>query len=194
MRGMPFAAIPIYGSAMPRSLTRQNHTEPQAYVRGGFGEEMDFACFSINSYFAALPGWQEAQIDQHEVVYLAGFYAFVALVSSPTASLSPAEAATGARATVARRLMVRGTRSELLTERIRSFQMRLGEYSALWVGVLKSANSFGAFSLRVFENVQPGDKSRQGYLEHLETFPDFCDRRVKAFHAATSAVWNSGGS
>ena len=79
--------------------------------------------------------------------------------------------------------MVRGTRAEQLTERIRSFQMRLGEYSALWVGVLKSANSFGAFSLRVFENVQPGDKVRQGYLEHLETFPDFCDRRIKAFHA-----------
>jgi hypothetical protein len=58
---------------------------------------------------------------------------------------------------------------------------------------LKSANSFGAFSLRVFENVQSGDKSRQGYFEHLETFPDFCDRRVKAFHAATSTVWNSGG-
>jgi hypothetical protein len=193
MRGMPFDAIPIYGSGMPRSITRQNHTEPQAYVRGGFGEEMDFACFSINSYFGALPGWQEIQIDQHEVVYLAGFFSFVALVSSPTASLSPAEAATGARATVARRLMVRGTRSELLTERIRSFQMRLGEYSALWVGVLKSANSFGAFSLRVFENVQTGDKSRGGYLEHLETFPDFCDRRIKAFHAATSTVWNSGG-
>ncbi len=193
MRGMPFNTVPLYGNGMPRSITRVDHTEPQAYVRGGFGEEMDFACFSFTSYFAALPGWQESQIDPHEVVYLAGFFAFVALVSSPSASLPPAEAATGARATVARRLMVRGTKAVLLTERIRSFQMRLGEYSALWVGVLKSANSFGAFSLRVFENVQAGEKSRQGYLEHLETFPAFCERRIKAFHAATSATWNSGG-
>ena len=192
MRGMPFDAIPIYGSGMPRSITRQNHTEPQAYVRGGFGEEMDFACFSVTSYFAALPGWRERQIDQQEVVYLAGFFAFVALVSSPSATLSPAEAATGARATVARRLMVRGTRADLLGERIKSFQSRLSEYSALWVGVLKSANSFGAFSLRVFENVQSADKSREGYLEHLETFPDFCERRVKAFHEATSTTWNLG--
>ncbi|MGZ9032244.1 MAG: hypothetical protein ACXW2G_12780, partial [Burkholderiaceae bacterium] len=173
-------AIPIYGNGMPRLIARQNHSEAHAYVRGGFGEEMDFACFSITSYLAALPGWHESQIDQQEVVYLAGFFAFVALVSSPSASLSPAEAATGARATVARRLMVRGNRPELLTERIRAFQKRLGEYSALWVGVLKSANSFGAFSLRVFENVQSGDKSRQGYLEHLDTFPDFCERRIKA--------------
>ena len=189
MRGMPFGAIPLYGSGMRPLLARQDPPEPQAYVRGGFGEEMDFACFSITSYFAALPGWQESQIEQHEVVYLAGFYAFVALVSSPSARLSPAEAATGARATVARRLMVRGTRTELLTERIRSFQARLSEYSALWVGVLKSTNSFGAFSLRVFENVQCAEKSRQGYLEHLDTFPDFCDRRIKAFHAATSPMW-----
>ena len=195
MRGMPFDAIPNYGSAMSRLLaTRHNHVEPQAYVRGGFGDEMDFACFAVTSYFAALPGWQESQVDPHEVAYLSGFFAFIALVSSPSARLGPAEAATGARATVARRLMVRGTRAELLTERIRSFQTRLGEYSALWVGVLKSANSFGAFSLRAFENVQAGDKSRQGYLEHLDTFPDFCERRIKAFHAATSAVWNPGGN
>ena len=194
MRGMPVNALPLYGNGMPRSITRNNHTEPQAYVRGGFGEEMDFACFSITSYFAGLPGWQEGGIDPHEVVYLAGFFAFVALVSSPNASLAPAEAATGARATVARRLMVRGTKAELLTARIRSFQVRLGEYSALWVGVLKSANSFGAFSLRVFENIQAGDKSRDGYLEHLDTFPDFCERRIKAFHAATSAAWMSGDS
>jgi len=153
---------------------------------------MDFACFSVTSYFAGLPGWQESQIDQHEIVYLSGFFAFIALVSSPTSRLAPAEAATGARATVARRLMVRGTRAEQLTERIRAFQARLSEYSALWVGVLKSANSFGAFSLRVFENVQAGEKSREGYLEHLETFPDFCERRIKAFHAATSAAWSSG--
>lgn len=192
MRGMPFGAISIYGTGMPRLIARQDHTGPQAYVRGGFGEEMDFACFSVTSYFAALPGWRESQIDQQEVVYLAGFFAFVALVSSPSASLSPAEAATGARATVARRLMVRGTRAELLGERIKAFQGRLSEYSSLWVGVLKSANSFGAFSLRVFENVQAGDRSREGYLEHLETFPDFCERRVAAFHAATSATWNSG--
>lgn len=191
MRGMPFDAIPIYGSGMPPLLARQNQPELHAYVRGGFGEEMDFACFSVTSYFAALPGWQEDQIDQHEIVYLSGFFAFIALVSSPTSRLGPAEAATGARATVARRLMVRGTRAEQLTERIRAFQARLSEYSALWVGVLKSANSFGAFSLRVFENVQSGDKSREGYLEHLETFPDFCERRIKAFHAATSAAWSS---
>lgn len=194
MRGMPFSAVPLYGSGMPRSLAPHHHAEPRAYVRGGFGEEMDFACFSLSSYFAALPGWEETQIDQQEVVYLAGFFAFVALVSSPSASLAPAEAATGARATVARRLMVRGTKAESLTERIRSFQSRLSEYSTLWVGVLKGANSFGAFSLRVFENVQTGEKSRKGYLEHLETFPDFCERRIKAFHAATSATWNSGGN
>lgn len=192
MRGMPLNGIPIYGSGMRRLMDGQDHSEPQAYVRGGFGEEMDFACFSVTSYFAALPGWQEGHVDQSEVVYLAGFFAFIALVSSPSARLGPAEAATGARATVARRLMVRGTKAELLTDRIRAFQKRLSEYSALWVGVLKSENSFGAFSLRVFENVQSGDKSRQGYLEHLETFPDFCERRIKAFHEATSAAWNTG--
>ncbi len=40
---------------------------------------------------------------------------------------------------------------------------------------MKSANSFGAFSLRVFEHVQSGDKSREGYLEHLETFRTFAN-------------------
>ncbi len=62
-----------------------NHSliEPRGYVRGGFGEEMDLACLSIASHFAALPGWQESQIDPHEVAYLAGFFAFIALVSSP---------------------------------------------------------------------------------------------------------------
>ena len=54
--------------------------EPRGYVRGGFGEEMDLACLSITSHFAALPGWQESQLDPPEVVYLAGFFAFIAVL------------------------------------------------------------------------------------------------------------------
>ena len=158
--------------------------EPRGYVRGGFGEEMDLACLSITSHFTALPGWQENQVDPHEVVYLAGFFAFIALVSSPSAPLGLAEAATGARATVARRLMLRGTRAESLNERLRWFKARLNTYSALWVGVLKSTNSFGAFAESAFEHVQAGEKTRQGYVEHLNAFPDFCERTIRAFHAA----------
>jgi len=158
--------------------------EPRGYVRGGFGEEMDLACLSISSHFAELPGWQESRIDPHEVVYLAGFFAFIALVSSPSAPLGLAEAATGARATVARRLMLRGTRAESLNERLKSFTARLNTYSALWVGVLKGTNSFGAFAESAFEHVQAGDKTRQGYVEHLNAFPDFCERTIRAFHAA----------
>jgi hypothetical protein len=158
--------------------------EPRGYVRGGFGEEMDLACLSITSHFAALPGWQESQIDPHEVVYLAGFFAFIALVSSPSAPLGLAEAATGARATVARRLMLRGTRAESLNEHIKWFKARLNKYSALWVGMLKDTNTFGAFGTLVFENVQAGDKTRQGYVEHLNAFPDFCERTIRAFHEA----------
>lgn len=164
--------------------------EPRAYVRGGFGEEMDFACFSVTSYFVALPGWEEDQIDPNEIVYLTGFFAFVALVSSPSARLAPAEAATAARATVARSLMVRGTMAELLAERIKSFQTRLNEYSALWVGVLTSENSFGAFALRAFENVQAGHRTRHGYIEHLNMFPDFCERRIRDFHATVPPTSN----
>jgi len=158
--------------------------EPRGYVRGGFGEEMDLACLSITSHFTALPGWQENQVDPHEVVYLAGFFAFIALVSSPSAPLGLAEAATGARATVARRLMLRGTRAESLNERLRWFKARLNTYSALWVGVLKSTNSFGAFAESAFEHVQAGERTRQGYVEHLNAFPDFCERTIRAFHAA----------
>lgn len=163
-----------------------NHSviEPRGYVRGGFGEEMDLACLAITSHFAALPGWQESQIDPHEVVYLAGFFAFIALVSSPSAPLGLAEAATGARATVARRLMLRGTRAESLKENLKWFKARLNKYSALWVGVLKDTNSFGAFAELAFENVQAGDKTRRGYVEHLNAFPDFCERTIQAFHAA----------
>jgi hypothetical protein len=163
-----------------------NHSviEPRGYVRGGFGEEMDLACLSIASHFAALPGWQESQIDPHEVAYLAGFFAFIALVSSPSAPLGLAEAATGARATVARRLMLRGTRAELMNDRLRWFKARLNKYSTLWVGVLKGTNSFGAFAELAFENVQAGDKTRRGYVEHLNAFPDFCERAIRAFHVA----------
>lgn len=158
--------------------------EPRGYVRGGFGEEMDLACLSITSHFTALPGWNERRVDPHEVVYLAGFFAFIALVSSPRAPLGLAEAATGARATVARRLMLRGTRAESLNERLSLFKARLNKYSALWVGVLKETNSFGAFGSLAFENVQAGDKTRQGYVEHLNAFPDFCERTIRAFHEA----------
>lgn len=163
-----------------------NHSviEPRGYVRGGFGEEMDLACLSITSHFAALPGWQESQVDAHEVAYLAGFFAFIALVSSPSAPLGLAEAATGARATVARRLMLRGTRAELMNDRLKWFKARLNKYSALWVGVLKDTNSFGAFAELAFENVQAGDRTRRGYVEHLNAFPDFCERTIRAFHAA----------
>jgi hypothetical protein len=163
-----------------------NHSdiETRGYIRGGFGEEMDSACLSITSHFVALPGWSENRIDPHEVVYLAGFLAFIALVSSPTAPLGLAEAATGAKATVARRLMLRGARSESLNERLRSFKARLHQYSALWVGVLKSTNSFGAFAESAFENVQAADRTRQGYVEHLNAFPEFCERTIQAFHAA----------
>lgn len=145
---------------------------------------MDTACLSITSHFAALPGWNESRVDPHEVVYLAGFLAFIALVSSPTAPLGLAEAATGAKATVARRLMLRGTRAESLNERLKAFKARLNQYSALWVGVLKGTNSFGAFAESAFECVQATEKTRQGYVEHLNAFPDFCERTIQAFHAA----------
>ena len=158
--------------------------EPRGYVRGGFGEEMDLACLYITSHFAALPGWQESQLDPHEVVYLAGFFAFIALMSSPSAPLGPSEAATGARATVARRLMLRGARAESLSERLKCFKARLNKYSALWVGVLKDTNTFGAFGTLAFENVQAGERTRQGYVEHLNAFPDFCERTIRAFHEA----------
>ena len=163
--------------------------EPRAYVRGGFGEEMDFACRSITSHFVALPGWHQGRISPHEVIFLAGFLAFIALASSPSVRLPPAEAATGARATVARSLMVRGTKAEFLTERIKVFQSRLNRYSALWVGVLKSENTFGAFASYSFDSVQADDKTRQGYVEHLNAFPDFCDRRIRAFHASVPTTW-----
>ena len=163
--------------------------EPGAYVRGGYGEEMDLACLAITSYFVALPGWQESQIDQHEIVCLAGFFAFIALTSSPSAPLGLAEAATGAKATVARRLMMRGTKAESLTDRINSFKRRLNKYSKLWVGMLKGENSFGAFSSLVFRNVQAGEETRQGYVEHLNTFPDFCMQRIRAFHGTAPTTW-----
>ena len=163
--------------------------EPRAYVRGGFGDEMDSACASITSHFVGLPGWHEGRISAHEVVFLAGFFAFIALASSPTVRLPPPEAATGARATVARSLMMRGTKAESLTERIKVFHSRLNRYSALWVGVLKNENTFGAFASRAFENVQAEDKTRQGYVEHLNAFPDFCDCRIRAFHASVPKTW-----
>lgn len=169
-------------------------TEPRGYVRGGFGEEMDLACLSVTSHFVALPGWQESRVDPDEIVYLSGFFAFIALLSSPSAPLGLAEAATGARATVARRLMVRGTRAELLTERVKWFQARLNKYSALWVGVLKSKNSFGAFASLAFENVQAGDRTRQGYVEHLNEFPNFCERTIRSFHAASPSDHGSTAS
>ena len=28
------------------------------------------------------------------------------------------------------------------------------------------------------------DRTRQGYVEHLNAFPDFCERTIRAFHAA----------
>jgi hypothetical protein len=158
--------------------------EPRSYVRGGFGEEMDLACLAITSHFAALPGWQESQVDPHEVVYLAGFFAFIALASSPSAPLPPAEAATGARATVARRLMLRGAPAESLNDRLKRFKARLNKYSALWVGVLKGTNTFGAFAEFAFEHVQAGGRTRNGYVEHMNAFPDFCERTLQAFHAA----------
>ena len=163
--------------------------EPQAYVRGGFGGEMDRAYDLAIGHFLALPEWPRSRINPHETVYLTGFLAFIALASSPSARLGTAEATTGARASVARLLMTHGTKAEALTARIKSFHGRLSEYSTLWVGILKGANSFGAFSSRVFENVQVGETSRQGYIEHLNAFPEFCERRIKAFHASSSATW-----
>jgi hypothetical protein len=174
---------------MHRLLARDRRTiEPRGYVRGGFGDEMDFACVSVTGYFLGLPGWQERHLDPREVIYLTGFFAFIALASSPTTRLAPAEAATGARASVARSLMMRGTRTDSIAEPIKTFQTRLNDYSALWLGVIKGDNSFGAFASRVFENVQAGERTRNGYVEHLNMFADFCERRIKALHAAVPAA------
>lgn len=173
---------------MHRALARERPApEPRGYVRGGFGDEMDYGYLAVTGYFLALPGWRPRPLEPHEVVYLTGFFAFIALASSATVPMSPAEAATGARASVARRLMMLGTRAEGLTDRIRTFQARLNEYSALWLGVLKGENSFGAFAERVFDHVQAGEKTRLGYLEHLNAFPDFCERRIKALQTAVPA-------
>lgn len=173
---------------MQRALARERPApEPRGYVRGGFGDEMDYGYLAVTGYFLALPGWRPRPLDPHEVIYLTGFFAFIALASSATVPMSPAEAATGARASVARRLMMLGTRAEELTDRIRTFQARLNEYSALWLGVLKGENSFGAFAERVFDHVQAGEKTRLGYLEHLNAFPDFCERRIRALQTAVPA-------
>ena len=32
--------------------------------------------------------------------------------------------------------------------------------------------------------MQAGDRTRQGYVEHLNAFPDFCERTIRAFHEA----------
>jgi hypothetical protein len=173
---------------MHRALARQRPAlEPRGYVRGGFGDEMDYAYLAVTGYFLALPGWRARPLDPHEVIYLTGFFAFIALASSSTVPMTPAEASTGARASAARRLMMLGTRAENLTERIRTFQIRLNEYSALWLGVLKGENSFGAFAERVFERVQAGERTRLGYLEHLNAFAEFCERRIKALQTAVPA-------
>lgn len=173
---------------MHRTLGRERPVlEPRGYVRGGFGDEMDYAYLAVTGYFLGLPGWRARPLDPDEVVYLTGFFAFIALASSPTVRMGPSEASTGARASVARRLMLLGTRTEVLTERIRTFQIRLNEYSALWLGVIKGENSFGAFAERAFQRVQKGDQTRLGYPEHLDAFADFCDRRIKALHSAVPA-------
>ena len=172
------AELPQHGRQKPAS-------EPQVFVRGGFGEEMDFACSSVNSYFLALPGWQEGDVNPDEVIYLCGFFAFIALASSPTAPLGRAEAATGARATVARSLLVRRTTPDLFAAHLISFKARLHEYSVLWAGILKGESSLGAFASRLFDNVRVGS-TRDGYVEHLTMFPDFFERRIKAFHDSTA--------
>jgi hypothetical protein len=187
---MPSVTVTTYGDGMHRLRARDTPSvEHPAYVRGGFGGEMDRACDLVAGHFLALPEWPQDRTNPHEIVYLTGFLAFIALASSPSVRLGAAEAATGARASVARRLMTHGTKAEALTAQIKSFHARLNEYSTLWVGTLKGVNSFGAFSLRAFENVQVGDTTRQGYLEHLNAFPDVCDRRIKAFHASSAATW-----
>jgi hypothetical protein len=165
--------------------------EPQNFIRGGFGEEMDMACSAITAVFASLPGWGEDFVDPDEVIYLAGFFAFVALASSPTAPLPRAEAAKGAQATVARILMVRRTAKEELGECLKWFKLRLNEYAALWIGVLKSDNSFGAFASKTFDNVRRGDRTRDGYFELLNLFPEFCEKRISAFHEATAGQWKA---
>lgn len=173
---------------MVRLLENENPAaEARGYLRGGFGDEMDYACLSVTEHFRTLPGWQARQVNALEIVYLTGFFAFVALASSPTARLAPAEAATGARASVARILMLQGTKPAQLTSQIRAFQKRLNQYSTMWIGVIKEERSFGSFAALVFENVQVGERTRQGYLEHLNAFPEFCDRRIKALHAAVPA-------
>ena len=187
---MPLCAVTTYGSGMHKMAPRaKSPIQPREYVRGGFGGEMDRVNDLVTRHFLALPGWQTRQIDPQEIVFLSGFFAFVALASSPSAPLSASEAATGARATVARKLMTQGTTAEALTDRIRSFHARLNEYSALWVGIMNGANSFGAFSLRAFENVQAEDKVRHGYLEHLNAFPEFCERTIKTFHERAAVPW-----
>jgi hypothetical protein len=164
----------------------EDEPEPRAFIRGGYGEEMDVACSSVASFFQSLPGWREEMVNADEVVYLAGFFAFIALASSPSAPLGRAEAATGARATVARRLMVRQGSTDGFSERLGAFKARLNEYSSLWAGVLKGQNSFGAFGTRAFENVRIGGRTRDGYLEHLNGFPEFCERRIRGFHDAVA--------
>lgn len=159
--------------------------EPRAFIRGGFGEEMDLACAAITEHFLSLPGWQATDVSTDEVVHLAGFFAFIALASSPTAPLDQAEAAVGARATVARILLVRHASPAQLNQCLADFKSRLNQYSALWAGVLKGDSSFGTFASCAFENLHIGGRTLDGYLEHLDAFPDFCERRIKAFHEAT---------
>lgn len=160
--------------------------EPLTYIRGGFGEEMDAACSDITDFFLALPGWHAQAVGSDEVVYLAGFFAFLALASSPTRPLSRGEAAVGARATVARMLMVRRTSNDALAESLLRFKRRLHEYSSLWAAILKGEKSFGAFAATVFENVRVGGRTRDGYGEHLDRFPAYCEARIRAFHEAAA--------
>jgi hypothetical protein len=159
---------------------------PRAFIRGGFGEEMDAACAAIADYFVALPGWRSEDVHPDEVINLAGFFAFIALASSPVAPLELREAAVGARATVARILLMRRDTPAQLTERLSAFKARLARYSALWAAVLKGEKTFGAFASYAFEKLRTGGRTLDGYVEHLNAFPGFYEARIKAFHEATA--------
>ena len=87
---MPSGAVTTYGDGMHRLRTRDTPSiEPQAYVRGGFGGEMDRAYDLVTGHFLALPEWPQSRINPHEAVYLTGFLAFIALASSPSARSAP---------------------------------------------------------------------------------------------------------
>lgn len=143
------------------------------YINGNYGKAVVELMSPLAKHFLGLTGWEHVELDLQELVWLATVVAHINLTDEQAKNkLTDTQISaicTGIAMRYAQIEYGKQFTNELLQLLLSRYNVRYKEYKELWTRALET-KEIGAFSTHAFEQVQDGDVTSLGYVEHYTTF------------------------